>query len=50
MSRHHKHDRDDKRSRWQDQAQHWKQQRDDENDDKPPPEPDSEPVPVNTTH
>lgn len=48
MASQHKHNRDDKRSRWEEQAQHWRQQRDE--DDKPPPVPDSEPVPIHTTH
>ena len=46
MASQHKHDRDDKRSRWE--AQPWQSERDE--DDKPPPEPEPEPVPIHTTH
>lgn len=45
MSHQRKHDRDDKRDRWE--AQRWQEQRDEA--DKPPPEPEEQ-EPVNTFH
>ncbi len=47
MASRHKHDRDDKRERWAEQAHDWHQQRDAPDDELPEPE---EPEPVNTLH
>lgn len=46
MSHHHKHDRDDKRSRWDFQPD-WRDERDQDDDELPERE---EPEPIHTTH